>query len=355
MAPPTGIKVINTYKVWLIISLVAFIAYILSVYVMCQEARTEAIRLATVQLETSVRSNILDIERGDYRALGESAGSDLSRIRYEIHVQNAVFVFGDARFATACAKSAINLANKEYNIRWCRQVIFPYKTILFFTGLFLALVIFALSSILFFEKSAIRRFSALLEGVGVVLPKNSGLQDIISNIEDLQSQLLKAQKKEIELAKQAVVGQIARQVAHDIRSPLGALQLAFADTKWISEDRKKLAYSAINRVQQIADDLINKSKPTSNELIEISSAIDELVTEKKSLLSVHHKISLDSKVRPLMAKVSKTELQRILSNLINNSIEAMPSGGSVTISTREYKDVIEIIVSDTGSGISPEI
>ena len=47
-------------------------------------------------------------------------------------------------------------------------------------------------------------------------------------------------------------------------------------------------------------------------------------------------------------------LRRALSNLVLNAIDAMPRGGELTIRTRPQGDRIEISVSDTGSGLTPE-
>jgi anti-sigma regulatory factor (Ser/Thr protein kinase) len=54
--------------------------------------------------------------------------------------------------------------------------------------------------------------------------------------------------------------------------------------------------------------------------------------------------------------VNATELKRVLSNLINNSIEAFPDGkGRVTVGIRGYKDVVQIIISDNGKGIPASV
>ena len=47
-------------------------------------------------------------------------------------------------------------------------------------------------------------------------------------------------------------------------------------------------------------------------------------------------------------------LHRALQNLVLNAIDAMPQGGALTIRTATLGDRIEISVSDTGSGLTPE-
>jgi signal transduction histidine kinase len=54
-------------------------------------------------------------------------------------------------------------------------------------------------------------------------------------------------------------------------------------------------------------------------------------------------------------RASRDELMQIFSNLILNAIDAMPEGGVLSIKTREVGDEgVEILVSDEGTGISPE-
>jgi signal transduction histidine kinase len=55
---------------------------------------------------------------------------------------------------------------------------------------------------------------------------------------------------------------------------------------------------------------------------------------------------------PLMADPEL--LHRALSNLVLNAIDAMPDGGTLTLSARPVADKIEFRIADTGSGLTPE-
>ena len=48
------------------------------------------------------------------------------------------------------------------------------------------------------------------------------------------------------------------------------------------------------------------------------------------------------------------DLQRVFTNLIINAIQAMPEGGTLTVSTEERDGTVAIRVEDTGVGIAPE-
>jgi signal transduction histidine kinase len=68
------------------------------------------------------------------------------------------------------------------------------------------------------------------------------------------------------------------------------------------------------------------------------------------------KINLETDVddRPMPLMVDPELLHRALSNLVLNAKDAMPEGGTVTISTHPKGDAVELRVADTGLGLTPE-
>jgi signal transduction histidine kinase len=57
---------------------------------------------------------------------------------------------------------------------------------------------------------------------------------------------------------------------------------------------------------------------------------------------------------PLLISADPDLLHRALSNLVLNAMDAMPSGGALTMSLRRQGDWAEITISDTGSGMTAE-
>ena len=171
------------------------------------------------------------------------------------------------------------------------------------------------------------------------------------------------------------VAEIAQQVSHDIRSPLSALNMMLMDLKELPEQKRVIVRSALQRINDISNSLLEKSKapPTGSipaqsapsplaippagamEVVLMSSMVGELLSEKRIQFREKIGVSIEedlTKAYGYFASVNATELKRVLSNLINNSIEAFPEGtGRVTVGIRGYKDVVQIIVSDNGKGI----
>jgi len=166
--------------------------------------------------------------------------------------------------------------------------------------------------------------------------------------------------------------ELSAQVAHDIRSPLTALNVAISSIDKLAEDKRILIRNAIQRINDIANDLLTKGKmvqdnipPNSftsstfdNELastVMLSSLVDMLVSEKRTQYrdQIGIQIGADlSQSYGLFAKLPANELKRVLSNLVNNSVEAFDNGqGKIFIQIKEENDWIKIEVIDNGKGI----
>ena len=171
--------------------------------------------------------------------------------------------------------------------------------------------------------------------------------------------------KEVVIALEAE-NNIAKQVAHDIRSPLSAITMAVSLPDLNREEARDLLKSAGQRINLIAQEMLNKSKRTLasekfifTEKIDVIALIETLLTEKRveyreiKDLIIEFKKGSDS----IVANVNYIELQRVLSNLINNSIEAkQPTFPlKVIISAEVHDSKIILLVSDNGKGIPSHV
>jgi signal transduction histidine kinase len=196
------------------------------------------------------------------------------------------------------------------------------------------------------------------------------VDEIRSSIRLLNHQLQLAERKRLQQQKELELLGFATQVAHDIRSPLVALDLVLADTSQLPEDRRVLARSAVSRIKDICTNLLahHRKKGDLSSLITgiepctcqlLPSLIDEIISEKRfefrSRIDVILEARLDSSSYGLFANVQPSEFKRVISNLINNSIDAIPLAGKVTISLMKKENEISIVIEDNGKGIPSEI
>lgn len=167
---------------------------------------------------------------------------------------------------------------------------------------------------------------------------------------------------------QAQFGALAEQVAHDVRSPLVALQMIAATESGIPEEKRILLQSAVARIRDITNHLQTKSKVAPLESVEsksslstelVFSLLESIISEKRIQYSgqsgIQINTTLDLKSYGLFAKVNAVEFKRVLSNLINNGVEALQEDGSVNITLFSTGPNITLKLEDNGNGIPSEV
>jgi signal transduction histidine kinase len=186
------------------------------------------------------------------------------------------------------------------------------------------------------------------------------LEEYANQMEELANQRA-AQLKDAE--RLATIGATAGMVGHDIRNPLQAItgDVFLAKTELIefpeSEEKKNLLESLneiekntdyINKIVQDLQDFARPLNPIRQETY-LKGVIDELL--KKNGIPKNVKVTV--KVETAVAKIvaDSTFINRIMYNLVNNAVQAMPKGGKLTI--HAYKEVNDVIIAvkDTGVGI----
>lgn len=156
------------------------------------------------------------------------------------------------------------------------------------------------------------------------------------------------------------LGDVATQVAHDIRSPLAALDSILQDLSQLPEEKRVITRNAIGRIRDIANNLLiqnrnEKEIPAEVKLCLLTSLIDTLVSEKRlqfrSELNVHIEFTPTICSYGLFAKVDVPEFKRVLSNLINNAVEALQKSGEVRVELGQVGTKAIIQIKDNGPGM----
>ena len=152
----------------------------------------------------------------------------------------------------------------------------------------------------------------------------------------------------------------ARMVAHDIRSPLTALKIATQDLSELTEDRKELILAGVERLEGIANDLLDQTRKQTKifqtNTIHIKHLVEEIVAEKSLIWpAIHNNLHIDID-EDLRLSVEKHEFQRILNNVITNSIEATNlKNGQISISAFLENQSTNIEIRDSGKGIPADV
>ncbi len=180
--------------------------------------------------------------------------------------------------------------------------------------------------------------------------------------ERMSGALEQAARLEIELAVSKAVSDMAAQVAHDIRSPLAALGASVKGLA-VPPEQRTLIDGAVGRMQGIADDLLRRYRAPGAEARakletrSLAGLIEQVVAEKR----IQHKdraglnIEFINSADGAKAAVDPKEFQRMISNLVNNAVEALDKAGAVSVSLSAPDGRVVVKVADDGRGIPPEI
>jgi PAS domain S-box-containing protein len=194
---------------------------------------------------------------------------------------------------------------------------------------------------------------------------------LILTVHDLSEQKqLEKEKEEMKARlaqneKMTSLGRMAAQVAHEVKNPLAGLRLYTLHLKSKVEgklDPKEMSLvvkiiGGINHLSDIVEKILNFTRPLS--LTRSFVDLNRLVTEATNLIEpqlVANRIELklDLADSPLDALLDQASIRATLINIIVNSIQAMPGGGSLTIKTGRTENDVYLTVADTGGGMSAE-
>lgn len=158
----------------------------------------------------------------------------------------------------------------------------------------------------------------------------------------------------------------ASQISHDIRSPLAALNMIINGIEQIPEAKKMIIKNSVNRINDIANNLLKGQKTNSSgehfnsKETYIEILLNNIVSEKRALFIQNQKVSIQLQINTndiVISKIDPSEFQRILSNLINNSVEASDphKQNNILITLSSNASNCEILINDTGKGIPQHI
>ncbi|MDQ0196996.1 signal transduction histidine kinase [Neobacillus ginsengisoli] len=190
----------------------------------------------------------------------------------------------------------------------------------------------------------------LIQTLGILL-----IVYIMESNKEKQSLLYKI----IRMEKVEVVSHLAASISHEIRNPLtttrGFLQL-LNESKAIPEAEKgylTVAIQELDQAERIIRDYLTFAKPTTEEIEslnlkkEIERAINIIVPFANMNI-----VELSSELESCYIKGNAGLFQQVLVNLLKNGIEAMPSGGTLSIAGTVEKTLAKVTITDNGVGMN---
>jgi signal transduction histidine kinase len=200
-------------------------------------------------------------------------------------------------------------------------------------------------------------------GLGVV-----ARYEMETRVAHISNEMAKVQKQmeRVDKSKSAFISV----AAHELKTPITLIEGYSAMMEDLIQENKGINLKSllagmttgVGRLRAIVDDMIDVSM-IDNDLLklnfqpmQVSQMVEALYIEVEDALQAR-KLTMERKDfdgNKQWIYVDPTRIQQALANIINNAIKYTPDGGKIAIDGRTLPGFIEVTVSDTGIGISPE-
>ncbi len=192
----------------------------------------------------------------------------------------------------------------------------------------------------------------------------SAKDELEQRVIERTAELAEAQEHLVRQERLAVLGQLAGGVAHQIRNPLAAIMNAtYVLKRHLSpdqhpnvEDAIRIIHDEVRHANIIITGLLDYARVRTPDrhpasVVDLLERILSSDWIPPNIRVVRELPNTDAVVR----SVDADQLQGAIANLVRNAIDAMPDGGELVMALSTTGDEIVITVTDTGTGISPQV
>ncbi|WP_188398637.1 ATP-binding protein [Sporomusa sp. GT1] len=170
------------------------------------------------------------------------------------------------------------------------------------------------------------------------------------------------EKEMLRLDRLNIIGEIAAAIAHEVRNPMTTVRgfLQLLRKKERDGERQSfydLMIEELDRANEIITEFLSlaRNKTIKLNTMNLNGIIDAITPLiRADALMTNRRLRLELGEIPDLELDAK-EIRQLILNLARNGLEAMTSGGTLTISTCEEQGSVILKVSDQGSGIDPKV
>jgi PAS domain S-box-containing protein len=173
-------------------------------------------------------------------------------------------------------------------------------------------------------------------------------------------------ENEIELSRRlAAIGRLTSGVAHEVKNPINSIVIHLEILrerllKLDPETRRHIDIisTEIQRLDRVVKTLIDFTRPIELRLAEadLRKLMEEVASLAEPEARQHGvKIVRQEDARPLLARIDSDLVKQALLNVVLNGVQAMPQGGTLSLSSRAHENSARLEIGDQGAGIDPAI
>ena len=182
-------------------------------------------------------------------------------------------------------------------------------------------------------------------------------------LETVTSKLQSAEERLVRQERMVAAGRLAMGLAHEIKNPLAAIK-TFAEflperhqDPTFLQEFAAIVSKEVDRISRIVQSLSDFAKPV---LLKIETTdVQKVLKDTATLLSndcLKRNVTIEQQLEPtsILLPADPGQLKQVILNLCVNALDAMPQGGTLTVSCRLDRQDACIQITDTGTGIAPE-
>ncbi len=179
-------------------------------------------------------------------------------------------------------------------------------------------------------------------------------------VDERSRELVEAQEKLLKAQRLATIGEVSAQVGHDLRNPLTAINTNLYYLHNVLPRKQKdrvdvtlnSMQNAIFHANRIVEDLLEYSRTAG--LKKIKLQLKSVVESSLASVLIPKNVTVTMKLEDAEIYGDSTRLMRVFQNLTSNAVDAMPDGGSLTLTSEVGQKEVTLNIADTGAGIGEE-